>query len=172
MRTNVPNVYAAGDITFFPRSCLAGLATSTTTTHKSSSSKQIDHVNIGHWGVASSQGRVAAEAIIESDLNGSASSSSKSFKVVPFFWTAQHGKNIRFAGFNDHYDKIVFHEDNTKANEFKFAAFYLNGGKCVAVGTLDWDPVCAIFAEALYNGIEVKKEHIESNPLDIRNLLV
>ena len=91
---------------------------------------------------------------------------------MPFFWSAQHGKNIRFAGYNHVYDIILFHEDKTSQNAYKFAAFYLRSNRVVAVCSLDWDPVCALFAEAMYNGIQVMKEHVEKNPLDIRNLLV
>lgn len=62
MKTNVDNVYAAGDVTFFPRSCLAGLDLTSNKTNKS-----LDYVNIGHWGVASLQGRIAALSIVDSD---------------------------------------------------------------------------------------------------------
>lgn len=133
----------------------------------------MDKQSVYKKGVASSQGRVAAEAIIELDRSTSNLSKSAPFKVVPFFWSTQFGKSIRFAGFNEGYAKVLFHEDKTKANLFKFAAFYLDSAeKCIGVCTLDWDPVCAVFAEALYNGIQVKKEHFDSDPFDLKKLLV
>lgn len=157
MQTNIPNVYAVGDIAYFPRSCLPGLESS-------------NHVNIAHWGVASSQGRVAAQSIIDSDK--SSNSDKHALKVVPFFWSTQYGKSIRFAGLNDGYREILFHEDKTKQDEFKFAAFYLDSSdKCIGVCTMNWDPVCAIFSEALFAGIQVRKHHIDLDPIDIKKLL-
>lgn len=111
-------------------------------------------------------GRSAALSIV----NQTRSEKLKSeLNVVPFFWSTQLGKNIRFSGFNDHYDSIIFHEN--KANSLKFAAFYLLENKVIGVCTLDWDPVCALFAEALYNKIDVRKEHVTGDPFDLRNLL-
>jgi hypothetical protein len=169
-RTNLPNVYAAGDIAYFPRQCLPGLEKAY---EKGSTSKLLeDHVNIQHWGLASSQGRVAAQAIIDADRGG-VSKLNHALKVVPFFWSMQFGKSIRFAGLNEHYDRVVFHEDKEKKNELKFAAFYLNAdGKCIGVCTLDWDPICAVFAECLFNSIDVRKQHIDQDPNDLRKLLV
>ena len=46
MKTNLDNVYAAGDITSFPRSCLGGFNEST------------DNVNVTHWGMAAQQGNL------------------------------------------------------------------------------------------------------------------
>ncbi|CAF0960967.1 unnamed protein product [Brachionus calyciflorus] len=159
MRTNVPNVYAAGDISYFPKSCLPGLEFSLKKNQK------LDHVNIAHWGLASSLGRTAAQAII-SEYSDEYKKRDCSLKVVPFFWSAQHNKNIRFAGFNSNYELIIFHEDLTKQNDLKFAAFYMISNKVVAVCTLDWDPMCALFAEAMYNKIEVRREHVENEPME------
>ena len=79
---------------------------------------------------------------------------------------------VRFAGYNHDYDVILFHEDKKNENEYKFAAFYLLSDIVVAVCSVDWDPVCALFAEAMQNGIHVKRHHIEADPLDIKKLLV
>ena len=89
---------------------------------------------------------------------------------MPFFWSTQFGKNIRFSGFNDHFDTVIFHE--CKENPVKFAAFYLVSNKVVGVCTLDWDPLCAVFAEAMYNDIEVRREHIECDANHIQKLLL
>lgn len=47
MKTNLDDVYAAGDNVSFPRCCLTGLF---------DSANKADLINIGHWGVANSQG--------------------------------------------------------------------------------------------------------------------
>jgi apoptosis-inducing factor 3 len=164
MRTNLDDVYAVGDITYFPRSCIAGLEFTL-----SKQPSKLDHINIGHWALASTQGQCAAVAIATGFAH---SAPPKALRVVPFFWSVNHGKSIRFAGYNEHHDSVIFLDDKTKANEFKFAAFYLIGNRVVAVCTLDWDPVCAAFAEAMYNRIEVRREHIEADPLNIKRLLV
>jgi apoptosis-inducing factor 3 len=157
MKTNLDDVYAVGDITSFPAECIKGIHVTNDT-----------HVNIQHWSVACNQGRSAALALInqsrvENKLNSD-------FITVPFFWSMQLKKSIRFAGFNKNYDSVVFHDD--AQNALKFAAFYLNKEQIVVgVASLDWDPICAIFTECLYNGIEVKREHIEKDPNDLKKLL-
>lgn len=109
MQTSVSNVYAAGDVVYFPRSCLPGLET-TAPSGKSSAKISEELVNIAHWGVASSQGRVAAQAIIESDQAVPSSSphlaDRNALKVVPFFWSTQYGKALRFSGLNDNYEQV------------------------------------------------------------------
>lgn len=91
-------------------------------------------------------------------------------KHVPFFWTTQFGKSIRFSGYNDQYDSVVFHE--CKENPIKFVAFYMLSNKVVGVCTCDWDPICAVYAEAMHNKIEVRREHIEKDPNDLKKLLL
>ena len=156
-RTNIEDVYAVGDITLFPVQCLEGLKLEET------------HVNIQHWSVAGNHGRSAALDIIN---QSKVDKLPNDFKFVPFFWTSQFKKSIRFAGYNKKYDSIVLHADNTNQNPLKFAAFYLDKEQVVGVTTLDWDPICAIFAEALHNGYDVKREHIDKDPMDIKKLLV
>lgn len=166
MRTNVPDVYAAGDITYFHRSCLKGLEFTMNKTNT-----KLDHVSIGHWGVASLQGRFAALSILNEDTQLKSNRTEKEINIVPFFWSVHYNKSLRFAGYNEKFDKVLFFDDKTKQNEYKFAAFYFIKDKCVGVCSLDWDPLCALFAETLYSGIEVRKEHIEKDPLDIKKLL-
>ena len=91
-------------------------------------------------------------------------------KAVPFIWSTLFGKTIRFSGMNDQFDSVVYYDD--KSNPHKFAAFYILSNKVVGVSTMDWDPLCAIFAEAMFNKIEVRKEHIEKDPFDLKKLLL
>ena len=163
MKTNVENVFAVGDIAYFPRKCLSGLEF----TQKKGNPK-LDHVNISHWGLANTQGRVAALNIVSADRIEKLSTE---LDIVPFFWSTQFNKSIRFAGFNDHYDSIVFHEDPSKQNQLKFAAFYVLKKRVVAVCSLDYDPVCALFAEALHNRIQVRVEDIQTDPMNLKNLI-
>lgn len=156
MKTNLDDVFAIGDITVFPSECLINIPVNE------------PEINIQHWSVACTQGRSAALSIINQSRTEKLNSD---LRLVPFFWSTQLKKAIRFAGFNKTYDSIVFHEDPSKQNPLKFAAFYLSQDKVVGVATLDWDPICSIFAETLYNRIEVKREHIDKEPMDLKKLL-
>ena len=54
MMTNLADVYAVGDITSFPRSCLLGLDTKNLS----------EFISISHWGVASSQGIFISKTLL------------------------------------------------------------------------------------------------------------
>jgi len=103
-------------------------------------------------------------------VNEATKSVEEPLKNVPFFWSAQFGKNIRFSGFNEKFDSVVFHE--SEENSLKFAAYYVLANRVVGVCTLDWDPLCALFTELMYSGIEVRSEHVKADANAIRKLLV
>lgn len=155
-KTSVDDVYAIGDIVTFPFQSFEGLK------------PDEPHVNIQHWSVACNHGRAAGLTLLNQNRNEKLKNE---LKFVPFFWTTQFKKSIRFAGYNKKYDSIVFHEDTTKQNPFKFAAFYLNKDVVVGVTTLDWDPVCALYAEALHNDVVVKREHVSKDPMDLKQFM-
>lgn len=157
MKTNLNDVFAAGDITSFPRSCLPGLY----------NPGNEENVSIAHWGLASQQGRSAALSIINQTRTEQIQSE---LKVVPFFSSTMFGNSLRFSGYNQGYTQVIFHSDSNK-----FAAFYIDtehSNKVTGVCTLNHDPICAIFAELMFNEIEVRVEHVKSNPMDIKKLLL
>ena len=84
LQSSVGNIFAAGDIAKFP----LNLPTITT------------NVAIGHWQMAQSHGRIAG-------LNINQETKQK-LKTVPFFWTVQFGKSLRYAGFAPKYDDIIY----------------------------------------------------------------
>ncbi len=90
------DVYAAGDIAQFPY--------------------HDQPVRIEHWRLAAQQGKTAG-------LN--MAGQQETFDKVPFFWTAQQGKNIRYVGFVKEYDEIVY-EGTVEAQDF--IAFYVKDG--------------------------------------------
>uniref|UniRef100_A0A674CJX9 Apoptosis inducing factor mitochondria associated 4 n=1 Tax=Salmo trutta TaxID=8032 RepID=A0A674CJX9_SALTR len=67
MRTNIPNVFGAGDVTSFPLTI-----------------RKDQRVNIGHWQLASAHGRVAALNMLQKQIK---------IDSVPFFWTVLLGKS-------------------------------------------------------------------------------
>ncbi|KAH8550711.1 hypothetical protein BGW37DRAFT_498138 [Umbelopsis sp. PMI_123] len=88
------NIYATGDIATFPYQHTG------------------QPLRIEHWGFAENTGRTVALNI---------SNKAKKFTHVPYFWTAQHGKSIRYAGFAKEYDDVIIQGD---LKELAFAAYY------------------------------------------------
>ncbi|NXS14357.1 AIFM3 factor, partial [Neodrepanis coruscans] len=72
MQTNIPNVFAAGDVVSFPVALLNG-----------------DQSSIHHQQVAEAHGHFAALNMLKKD---------RDLHTVPFFWTTMYGKSIRYAG--------------------------------------------------------------------------
>jgi len=114
MKTKDENIWAAGDVVQFP------LLTYDRET-----------VNIGHWGLAMYMGMIAALSIMDKP---------KPAFTVPFFWTVQYGKSIRFAGMSAGCEEI-----NIDSDETGFLAVYSKEGIVQAVCTLGRDPIAAQF---------------------------
>ena len=97
------DVYVAGDIASAPQA-LDGA-----------------HARIEHWRVAAQQGTVAGNHMAGAE---------RSLMSVPFFWTNQAGKNLRYAGHHTHTDTIVF---DGMPEEGPFIAYYIEGDRVAAV---------------------------------------
>ena len=139
MKTNVDNIYAVGDIALFPLDL--------------PSFEGIRDVNIGHWQIANAHGKCAAMNI--------GLSAEIPLKTVPFFWTVQFGKSLRYAGSApDGYDDIKY---NGNLQDGKYAAFYMKNDIAVAVATLGMDPVAADFANLLLEGNILRGENINDD---------
>jgi len=135
METNVADVYAAGDIVEFP------LFTSDN-----------QQSNVQHWQMAHQHGRIAGLNIAgkPTDINS-----------VPYFWTVQYGKSIRYSGYGVGFDDVIVHGN---FDEGKFLAYYTKGDKVIAAASLGWDPVVSQFAQLLNKGGSVSKKEITSEP--------
>ena len=123
------NVYAAGDIAKFPLRL-----------------RYLDddvEVAIGHWQLALSHGKTAG-------LNVGNDDEAKEVNSVPFFWSMQFGKSLRYAGHAPRgFDDVVI---DGSVQEGKFAAFYMKNDTAMAVATVMMDPVAADFANLLLEG--------------------
>uniref|UniRef100_A0A8C6J1D4 Uncharacterized protein n=1 Tax=Melopsittacus undulatus TaxID=13146 RepID=A0A8C6J1D4_MELUD len=75
MQTNIPNVFAAGDVVSFPVALLNG-----------------ERCSIHHQQVAEAHGHTAALNMLKKE---------KQLHTIPFFWTTMLGKSIRYAGRGD-----------------------------------------------------------------------
>ncbi|KAI8584148.1 hypothetical protein K450DRAFT_218397 [Umbelopsis ramanniana AG] len=133
------HIYATGDIATFPYQHTG------------------QPLRIEHWGFAENTGRTVALNI---------ASKPKKFTHVPYFWTAQHGKSIRYAGFAKEYDDVIIHGD---LKELAFAAYYAKGEEILAIASLNKDPVVSYSAELLRIGKMPKASELRKgvNPLDI-----
>eukprot|EP01125_Pyxidicula_operculata_P021563 TRINITY_DN835_c0_g1_i1.p1 TRINITY_DN835_c0_g1~~TRINITY_DN835_c0_g1_i1.p1 ORF type:complete len:573 (-),score=114.42 TRINITY_DN835_c0_g1_i1:76-1662(-) len=138
--TGADGLYAAGDIARFPYALLGG-----------------EHIRVEHYGFASTQGAHAAKNM----LNGSPKFE---FKNIPFFWTVQYGKSVRYAGHALSYDEIVLDVENQPLGvDSKFVAYYIHKGVVAAACSFMRDPMAAQIAEILGNGISIGVDELKSS---------
>ncbi|NXT94489.1 AIFM3 factor, partial [Anhinga rufa] len=132
MQTNIPNVFAAGDVVSFPVALLNG-----------------DHSSIHHQQVAEAHGHIAALNMLKKE---------KQLRTVPFFWTTMLGKSIRYAGCGKGYTDTVV---KGSLEQQKFLIFYIRDGFVTAAASLNTDPMVSLIAEVLYSGKQISKEEAE-----------
>ncbi|NXU86432.1 AIFM3 factor, partial [Xiphorhynchus elegans] len=132
MQTNIPNVFAAGDVVSFPVALLRG-----------------DRSSIHHQQVAEAHGHFAALNMLKKE---------KELHTVPFFWTTLFGKTIRYAGCGKGYTDTVV---KGSLEQQKFLIFYIRDGHVTAATSLNCDPMVSLIAEVLYLGKQISKEEAE-----------
>ena len=118
--------YAAGDIAHYP-----------------------DHgrtLRIEHWKVAGQQGKIAAL-----NMAGKATT----YDMVPYFWTAQQGTNLRYAGHAEDFDSV---EIDGSLSDKNFIAYYLKNGKVYAALGVGNDVKTAAIRERLREGFPTLEE--------------
>jgi len=103
----------------------------------------VEFTRIEHWDVAMDQGRVAARNM----MNHAAR-----FDTVPFFWTAQYGKSLRYAGHALRTDNVVLHGDLSDVAKAAFTAYFVVHGAVAAVATLNRDPEAVAAMELIRLG--------------------
>ncbi|XP_074778747.1 apoptosis-inducing factor 3-like [Athene noctua] len=133
MQTNIPNVFAAGDVVSFPVALLNG-----------------DRSSIHHQQVAEAHGHIAALNMLKKE---------KELHTVPFFWTTMFGKSIRYTGCGKGYTDTVV---KGSLEEQKFLVFYIRDGFVTAAASLNCDPMVSLIAEVLYSGKQISKEEAEA----------
>ncbi|NXO29757.1 AIFM3 factor, partial [Cisticola juncidis] len=132
MQTNIPNVFAAGDVVTFPVALLDGASSS-----------------IHHQQVAEAHGHCAALNMLKRG---------KELHTVPYFWTTMLGKSIRYAGCGQGYTDTVV---KGSLEQQKFLIFYIRDGHVTAAASLNCDPMVSLIAEVLYLGKQISKEEAE-----------
>lgn len=91
------------------------------------------------------------------------------YNSVPFFFTMQYGKSVRFAGYippSTGWKRTIF-----TADDKSFCCYYVDGDeRIIAVATLGCDPLAAHCLNLMKNGTMLSPKEIEEqklNPLDV-----
>ncbi|XP_021271519.1 apoptosis-inducing factor 3-like isoform X1 [Numida meleagris] len=165
MQTNIPNVFAAGDVVSFPVALLNG-----------------DHSSIHHQQVAEAHGEAVLPSSPQSLSSFPRTSRKQKFSLswsiaagaiaafnmlkkqkelhtVPFFWTTMLGRSIHYAGCGKGYTDTVL---KGSLEHQKFLIFYLKDGIVTAAASLNCDPTVSLIAEVLYLGKQISKEEAEA----------
>ncbi|XP_007563148.1 apoptosis inducing factor mitochondria associated 4 [Poecilia latipinna] len=136
MRTNVPDIFSAGDVVSFPLTIRGD-----------------QRVNIGHWQMSHAHGRVAALNMLNKPTT---------IESVPFFWSALAGKSIRYAGYGEGYTEIII---KGKLEERKFVALYIKDEVVVAAASMAFEPAVSRVADLLDQGKAITKTQAQSEDL-------
>ncbi|XP_048859576.1 apoptosis inducing factor mitochondria associated 4 [Brienomyrus brachyistius] len=136
MKTNIPDIFGAGDVTAFP---LPG--------------QDAQRVSLGHWQLAQAQGRVAAFNMLDRPLEMSS---------VPFFWTVLSKRSIRYVGHGEGHTEVVL---KGNVEELKFLAFYIKADDVVAAASLNFDPAISQLAERMQAGKRTTRAQATSEDL-------
>ncbi|XP_066144859.1 apoptosis-inducing factor 3 [Euwallacea fornicatus] len=135
LQTNIPNVYAGGDIAYAP-----------VWSHHNRK------VAIGHYPLAHYHGRMAALNMVGKITP---------IKVVPYFWTMLFGKGFRYAGHGS-FDDIIYAGD---VENLKFMAFFLKDDEVVSTTSCGMDPYVSLFAEKLAQGKKLYRNDLKDDPM-------
>ena len=80
--------------------------------------------------------------------------------TVPFFWSMQYGKSLRYAGHlaDGAFDDVIVEGSLDEVDSAKFVAYYMQGDTVAAVASLMRDPVAADFANLALEGKALTRE--------------
>jgi 3-phenylpropionate/trans-cinnamate dioxygenase ferredoxin reductase subunit len=106
-QTNVPDVFAAGDVAF------------------SWNPRYATHLRVEHFDNAQRQAAVAAKAML---------GPTEPYNPIPSFWSDQFTYGLQYRGYAPAWDSVVL---RGKPAEASFTAFYLSGGKLNAVCSIN-----------------------------------
>jgi NADPH-dependent 2,4-dienoyl-CoA reductase/sulfur reductase-like enzyme/nitrite reductase/ring-hydroxylating ferredoxin subunit len=123
LQTKVPGIFAAGDIALFPDRHTGEMR------------------RVEHWIAAESQGQHAARAMLGSQAP---------YAEIPFFWTRQYGRSVKYIGYAPSFDQIAFRGGVEKDS---FFVGYFQGEKLRAAASLDGGSEFMALGELLKGGL-------------------
>jgi len=138
--TGKDGLYAGGDIARYPWKYLPG-----------------ERIRIEHWGMAQIHGMVVAKNMVRGNV--------QICENIPFFWTMQYGKSLKYAGHALKYERIIIDnggEEVTFENP-KFAVYYIHNGIAIAICSMNRDPISSQFAEILNAGITLTEQQLDES---------
>ena len=135
-------LYAAGDIARIPDWRTTGAA-----------------IRIEHWRFAAQQGRIAAYNMAGRSVK---------FRGVPVFWTMQFQFPLRYVGYAQQWDEIIFNGDLQKR---QFIAFYVKDNQVLAAATSQRDTETAAISELMRLNQMPPPEALRDRSLDLVGLL-
>jgi len=134
------NLYIGGDIARYP---YGGMASG---------------IRVEHWGMAHFHGKVAAQNMLGKEVKADS---------VPFFWTTQYGKSIRYCGCAYEYDEVYI---EGSLEELKFVGYYIKNDKVLAAVSIGMDPIVSAVAELMHVGKVPSGSDIKSSKIDMLKL--
>ncbi|KAJ3339634.1 hypothetical protein HDU93_007961 [Gonapodya sp. JEL0774] len=114
-----------------------------------------EKIRVEHWSVAQNQGRVAAQNILKiiNSARSGVTPELTPFKTVPFFWTVQFGKSVRYSGHAESFDEVITKFTPSLEDMETLEAYYVRQNKVIAVATVARDPIAATSSELIRLGL-------------------
>lgn len=136
LQTNVPNIFAGGDIANAPIWSHDNIKGS-----------------IGHYGLAQYHGKIAAMNMMNKG---------KCLKAIPFFWTTLFGKGFRYCGYG-HFDDVIIRGN---VEDLVFAAYYIKNDQVISICACGMDPIVSKYAEYVAQGNKLYRKDLQKDPLE------
>jgi 3-phenylpropionate/trans-cinnamate dioxygenase ferredoxin reductase subunit len=140
-RTNVPGVYAAGDVA---RSWHPGYA---------------EHLLVEHFDNAGNQGALAARNMLGAN---------EPYAPLPYFWSDQYDLSLQFAGHNAGHDQVV---TRGTVESGSWSAFYLREGHFVAALSVNRFKDFSAARRLLRTGKPISAEQLADEDVELKGLL-